>query len=176
MFPVYGGSVCGVKRLSTGSRNVANISLMRKRLKRRCGNGWDDSQKDFYAAGFEELVKRGTSVSMLVKDISRNKCSFLPVLFITCFIFYINLWHIYWLSLVSKLGHDSSLLVLSRSSVVPLADNNLETDNVLKQPTDRKNNLSFSLRLLHLDLISTFSSTPFLSLLFSVFLSFLPAS
>jgi hypothetical protein len=37
---------------------VANVSLMAKRLKRRCGRGWDSSQNDLYAAGFDMLVKR----------------------------------------------------------------------------------------------------------------------
>jgi hypothetical protein len=37
---------------------VVNVSLMTKRLKRRCGSGWNKSQKDFYAAGFDTLVKR----------------------------------------------------------------------------------------------------------------------
>jgi hypothetical protein len=38
------GSVCHIKRFTIGSRNVANVSLM-KSLKRRCGSGRDDSQK-----------------------------------------------------------------------------------------------------------------------------------
>jgi hypothetical protein len=46
------GSACRVKRFTTGSRNVADVSLM-KRLKRRCG-----SISDFYAAGFDAPVKR----------------------------------------------------------------------------------------------------------------------
>jgi hypothetical protein len=37
---------------------VANISMMTKRLKRRCGSGWDNSQENFYAAGFDALVKQ----------------------------------------------------------------------------------------------------------------------
>jgi hypothetical protein len=36
----------------------AKVSLMTKRLKRRCGSGRDNSPKDFYAAGFNALVKR----------------------------------------------------------------------------------------------------------------------
>jgi hypothetical protein len=36
-FPVY--VVCHIKRFTTGSRNVANVLLMTKRLKRRCGSG-----------------------------------------------------------------------------------------------------------------------------------------
>jgi hypothetical protein len=37
---------------------MANISLITKRLKQRCKSGWDNSQKDFYAAGFDALVRR----------------------------------------------------------------------------------------------------------------------
>jgi hypothetical protein len=33
------GSVCRLKRLTTGSRNVANILMITKRLKRKCGSG-----------------------------------------------------------------------------------------------------------------------------------------
>jgi hypothetical protein len=33
------GSVCCVKWFITGSRNVANVSLMTKSLERRCGSG-----------------------------------------------------------------------------------------------------------------------------------------
>jgi hypothetical protein len=43
MFPVYGGgTVSHVIRFTTGSRNChlgGNVSLMTKRLKRRCGSG-----------------------------------------------------------------------------------------------------------------------------------------
>jgi hypothetical protein len=39
------GSVCRVKRFTSESRNMANVSLIAKRLKRRCGSGWDNSQK-----------------------------------------------------------------------------------------------------------------------------------
>jgi hypothetical protein len=39
IFPIYGGRLFHVKRFTTGSRNVAKLSLMTKRLKRRCGGG-----------------------------------------------------------------------------------------------------------------------------------------
>jgi hypothetical protein len=39
MFSVYGEKWFGVKRFTTGSRNVANVSLITKMLKRRCGSG-----------------------------------------------------------------------------------------------------------------------------------------
>jgi hypothetical protein len=45
MFPIYGGKYLSRKAVhSCGSRNVANISLMTKRLKRRCESGWDNRQ------------------------------------------------------------------------------------------------------------------------------------
>jgi hypothetical protein len=54
MFPVYGGSVCRVKRFITGWRNSLKDEEVetdvRKWLRRQ--------PKDFYAAGFDALVKR----------------------------------------------------------------------------------------------------------------------
>jgi hypothetical protein len=54
MFPVYGGKCLSHKAIP---KWVANVSLMTKRLKRRCGSGSDNSL-DFYAAGFNALVNR----------------------------------------------------------------------------------------------------------------------
>jgi hypothetical protein len=42
MFPVYGGKCLSRKAVHNW---VTNVSLMTKRLKRRCGSGWDNSQK-----------------------------------------------------------------------------------------------------------------------------------
>jgi hypothetical protein len=50
MFPVYGRKCF--------DNWVADVSLMSKRLKRRCRNAWDNTQKDFHAAGFDAPVKR----------------------------------------------------------------------------------------------------------------------
>jgi hypothetical protein len=51
MFPVYGGKCLSRKAFHNW---VANVSLMMKRMKRR----WLRQQsKDFYAAGFDALVK-----------------------------------------------------------------------------------------------------------------------
>jgi hypothetical protein len=52
------GSVCLVKRFTTGLRNVINILLITKRLKRRCGSGWEQQSKDSHAAGFDALLNR----------------------------------------------------------------------------------------------------------------------
>jgi hypothetical protein len=49
------GSVCWLKRFTAGQRNVAKLSLMTKRLKRRCWSAWGSIN---YAAGFDALVKR----------------------------------------------------------------------------------------------------------------------
>jgi hypothetical protein len=49
------GSVWSVKGFTTGLRNMANVSLMTKRLKRK----WLRQQsKDFPAAGLDALVKQ----------------------------------------------------------------------------------------------------------------------
>jgi hypothetical protein len=65
------GRVCRVKRFTTGSRNVAVVSLMTKRLKRRCGSGWDNNQKTSVLRVSTHWQSDGTSASM-----SRNKCIF----------------------------------------------------------------------------------------------------
>jgi hypothetical protein len=49
------------------------------------------AKKDFYATGFDALVKRWKSASVLMEDMSRNKCFFFLVLNITYFTFYIRL-------------------------------------------------------------------------------------
>jgi hypothetical protein len=45
------GRVFRVKRYTAGSRNVADVSLMTKRLKRRYGSGWHNSQCGFRRTG-----------------------------------------------------------------------------------------------------------------------------
>jgi hypothetical protein len=68
------GSVCRVKRFTTGSRNplknvrkvVADELEVRKWLRQ--------PSKDLYAAGFDALVKRWDTFLKLVEDISRKKC------------------------------------------------------------------------------------------------------
>jgi hypothetical protein len=48
------GSVCGVKRFTTGSRN----SLKDKEVETEMRKWLRQQSKDFYAAGFDALVKR----------------------------------------------------------------------------------------------------------------------
>jgi hypothetical protein len=55
---------------------MADVSLMTKRLKRRCRSGWDKSQKTSMLRVSTHWESDGTSVSMLVEDKSRNKCFF----------------------------------------------------------------------------------------------------
>jgi hypothetical protein len=96
MFAV--GSVCRVKSFTSMLRNVANVSLMTKRLKRRCGSGRDNSQKT-------TMLRVSTLVKRWDKCISVGggyveKQMFSPGPNITCFTFYIHLWPIYWPSLI----------------------------------------------------------------------------
>jgi hypothetical protein len=56
----------------TGSRNVANISLMTKRLKRTCGSGRENSQNISMLRVSTHWWSDGTSVSMSVED--RSVC------------------------------------------------------------------------------------------------------
>jgi hypothetical protein len=68
------GSVCRVKRFTTGSKRFADDEKVETEVRK-----WLRQQlKYFHAAGFDALVKRWTSVSMLVEDMSRNKCFFFP--------------------------------------------------------------------------------------------------
>jgi hypothetical protein len=52
----------------------SHFSLMTKRLKRMCGNGWDNSQKTSMLLVSTTWHSDGTSVSILVEDMSGNKC------------------------------------------------------------------------------------------------------
>jgi hypothetical protein len=54
MFPIYIGKCLPRKAVHSWT---ANVSLMTRRLKRRCWSVWDNT-KDFYAAGFDALGKR----------------------------------------------------------------------------------------------------------------------
>jgi hypothetical protein len=72
IIPVYGGKCLSCKGIH---KCVANVSLMTKRLKRRCGCGWEYSQKTVWV--FDTLVKRRdkcTNVGGVY--MSRNKCLF----------------------------------------------------------------------------------------------------
>jgi hypothetical protein len=55
IFPVYGGKCLSRKAVH---KWVAEVSVMTKSLKRRWGNWLRRQSKNFYAAGFDALVKR----------------------------------------------------------------------------------------------------------------------
>jgi hypothetical protein len=66
------------------------------------------------------VMRYCTSVSMLVKDMSRNKC-FFPGSKITCFAFYTRLWLIYWRErafyscrMRDQVSHPYNILVTGR--------------------------------------------------------------
>jgi hypothetical protein len=66
-------SVCRVKRFHLGGERFADDdeeveTEVRKWLRRQ--------SKDFYAAGFDAVVKRWDMFSVLIEDMSRNKCFF----------------------------------------------------------------------------------------------------
>jgi hypothetical protein len=80
--------------------HMANISLMTKRLKRRCEVD-ETTIKRLLCCGFLRIGKAMRRVSMLVEDMSRNKCFF--QVRISRFTFYTHLWPIYWLPHIMEL-------------------------------------------------------------------------
>jgi hypothetical protein len=91
------GNVCCIKQFTAWSRNIVNV-LLWQRDWNRSAKWLSQQSKGFYAVSFDALVKWWGSVTMLVEDMSRNKCFFQVE--ILCFMFYIHLWPIYWLSLI----------------------------------------------------------------------------
>jgi hypothetical protein len=61
---------------------MVNASLMMRRLKRRCGSGWDNSQNTCMLRVLTHWWDYETGVSVLV-DMSRTKCCF-PGSILTC--------------------------------------------------------------------------------------------
>jgi hypothetical protein len=97
-FHVYDGKCLSRKAVHNW---VANVTLM-KRLKRRCRSRCDNSQKT------SMLRVSGTSVSVLVEVMSRNKWFFFQVR-MTCFMFYIHPWPINWLFVLPRLRNNHFL-------------------------------------------------------------------
>jgi uncharacterized protein (UPF0147 family) len=89
VFPVYGGKCLSRKAVHNWVRKFKDVrksQMMPEQVRK-----WLRQQsEDFYAAGLDTLVRVGTSVSMLVEDMSRNNF-FFPGSNITCFTFYIHL-------------------------------------------------------------------------------------
>jgi hypothetical protein len=77
---------------------------MTKKLKRRCGSGWDDSQKILRCAFRRTGKAMGQVYPMLVENICREIHVFFFRFEHHMFTFYIHLWPIYWLSLISMTG------------------------------------------------------------------------
>jgi hypothetical protein len=69
VFPLYVGKGSSLKVV----HDCAAIVSLMKRLKRKSGNGWDNSQKDFYAVWFDV---RAMLWDECVEDMSRNKMFF----------------------------------------------------------------------------------------------------
>jgi hypothetical protein len=94
MLPVYGGKCLSQKRFTTGLRyslkGVRKPQMMPDQVRK-----WLRQQsKDFYAAGFNALVKRWDKC-IKVGGRYVEKYMFFLGSNITCFTFYIHLWPIY---------------------------------------------------------------------------------
>jgi hypothetical protein len=110
------GSVYRVKRFTTGRE----ITF---RWWRRGWNGGaevvETTAKRLLCCWFRRTgIRHGTSVSVLMEVMSRNKC-FFSVSNITCFTFYIHLWPIYWLSIVIKRQDQLTLLRIMNTTYRP---------------------------------------------------------
>jgi hypothetical protein len=90
---------------TSGGRSVGIV-----RLRTTGHGGWFACKKTSVLRISTRWKSDRTNVSMLIEDMSRNKC-FFPGSNFTCFTFYIYLWSIYWLSLVST-GRVMQLTVL----------------------------------------------------------------
>jgi hypothetical protein len=115
--PVHGGKCLSRKAVHNW---VANVSLMTKRLKRRCESGWGNSWEDFYSAGFDALVKRWDKCMNVGGGYFAKLMFFIQV---TCFVFHIHLWPIYWFSLVSNEISNFSMWRSACSSILESSRN-----------------------------------------------------
>jgi hypothetical protein len=70
------GSVCRVKRFATTSRSSLKNVRKSQMMPDQVWKWLRQESKDFYAADFDALLKDGSSASVLVEDMSRNKCFF----------------------------------------------------------------------------------------------------
>jgi hypothetical protein len=94
MFPVCGRKCLSRKSVHNWVEKRGKCFADEKEVETEVRKWLGQQSKDFYAAGFDALVKHGTSVSVLVEDVSRNKC-FFPDSNIACFTFCIHLRPIY---------------------------------------------------------------------------------
>jgi hypothetical protein len=83
------GSVCRVKRFTTGKRKAANNLLMTKSLKRKCRSDWVNSQNLLWC-GFRRTGKaiRKVYQCWLIIRMSRNKPFFFRFEYLTLYVLY----------------------------------------------------------------------------------------
>jgi hypothetical protein len=108
-------SVCRIKRLTIGSRislkDVRKSQMMPAQVRK-----WLRQQsEDFYAAGFDALLKRWDKC-INVNRRYVEKWMFFPGASITYLTFYIHLWPIYWLSLVYLLPASGDAVHLTMNT------------------------------------------------------------
>jgi hypothetical protein len=94
IFPVYGWKCILCKAVHVLARKSPSTLESRRWCPARCGNGWDNSQKDFCAAGVDALVKRWDKC-ISVGGGYVEKQMFFPGSNITCFTFYIPVSPVY---------------------------------------------------------------------------------
>jgi hypothetical protein len=92
------GSVCRVKRFTTGSRNSLKDIWKSKTTAPPGAEVGETTVRDYYAVGFDALVKRWDKCISVGGGYVEKRNVFFPGSNITCFTFYIHLWSIYWLS------------------------------------------------------------------------------
>jgi hypothetical protein len=73
MPPVYGGKYMSRKAVHNWVEKHGKRFADDEEVEAEVRKWLRQQPKDFYAAGFDALVRRRTSVSMLVEDMSRNK-------------------------------------------------------------------------------------------------------
>jgi hypothetical protein len=87
------GSICGVKRFTTGSRNSLKDVWKLQMRKRRCGSGWDNSQK----TSMMGIRRTGRKMGRMYQCWWRlcREINVLPGSNIRCLTFYFHFWPVY---------------------------------------------------------------------------------
>jgi hypothetical protein len=73
MFPVYGGNHLPCKAVHNGVEKHGKCFTDDEEVETEAWKWLRQQSKDFYAAGLDALLRDGTSASMLVNDMLRNK-------------------------------------------------------------------------------------------------------
>jgi hypothetical protein len=74
MLPVYGGKCLSCKAIHIWVEKYGKRFADDKEVETEVQKWLRQQSKDFYAVGFDALVKHWASVSLLVEDMSRIKC------------------------------------------------------------------------------------------------------